>query len=178
MRHLNFLVLIALHVHTALDAQEKLPEGNNGIAAKYPGDKGIAEAPGVLFTDDFEKSVSVSDLDQKWDVLINSANLSIDKGAERKHSGERSLLMTIPKQTTPLATGVAKLLPETQDTLFLRWYMKFDSHWSIPGGSVHNGGSISSRYFDQGRATPGIRADGRNKFLVNFENENMRFYNQ
>src|SRR5262249_19188216 len=40
------------------------------------------------------------------------------------------------------------------------------------GGSVHNGGSISAKYVVAGRATPGVRADGRNKFLVNFENEN------
>jgi hypothetical protein len=80
--------------------------------------------------------------------------------------------MTIPQQEAPIATGVAKTLAHTQNILFLRWYQKFDRGWFVPSGSVHNGGSISSRYFDHGRATPGIQADGQNKFLVNFENEN------
>ena len=80
--------------------------------------------------------------------------------------------MTIPQQEVPLATGVAKVLAHTQNVLFLRWYQKFDGGWFVPGASVHNGGSISSKYYDNGRATPGIRADGQNKFLVNFENEN------
>ena len=67
--------------------------------------------------------------------------------------------MTIPKRDAPLATGVSKLLSETRDVLFLRWYMKFDEGWSVPGGSVHNGASISTKYVVRGRATPGIRAD-------------------
>jgi hypothetical protein len=81
--------------------------------------------------------------------------------------------LTIPKQQAPLATGVSKVLIHTQEILFLRWYQKFDGGWTVPGGSVHNGASISAKYFDdRGRATPGIRADGRNKFLVSFESEN------
>jgi hypothetical protein len=151
---------------------EKLPWGDTGIASKYSGDKGIAKDPEVLFADDFEQSLSVSDLRNKWDVLINEANLRIVEGPGMKHGGERSLLMSIPKQNAPLATGVAKLLSNTQDILFMRWYMKFDSSWSVLNGSVHNGASISSNYFDQGKATPGVRADGSNKYLVNFENEN------
>lgn len=49
---------------------EKLPWGDSGIASKYSGDKGIAKDPEVLFADDFEQSLSVSDLRNKWDVLI------------------------------------------------------------------------------------------------------------
>ena len=157
---------------SAAEHIEKLPEGDSGIAAKYVGDKGIANDPDVLFADDFEQSLSTSDLRKKWDVLINEANLSIVQGAGNKHGGGNSLQMSIPKQRAPLATGVAKLLSDTQDILFMRWYMKFDSSWSVVEGSVHNGASISSRYFEQGQATPGVRADGSNKFLVNFENEN------
>ena len=151
---------------------KKLPEGNAGIAARYPGDKGIDKAPAVLFADDFERCSSVADLRRKWDVLTHEANLGIAEGAGNKRGRGKSLLMTIPKQDAPLATGVAKLLADTRDVLFLRWYVKFDGGWSVPSGSVHNGASISSKYYDRGRATPGIRADGRNKFLVNFENEN------
>jgi len=166
------LPLFASGADSFSEKLEQLPEGNTGIAAKYPGDKGIDKAPEVVFADDFERCSSVADLRTKWDVLINEVNLGITDDEGNKDGRGKSLLMTIPKQDAPLATGVAKLLKDTQNVLFLRWYVKFDGGWSVPGGSVHNGASISSKYFDQGRATPGIRADGRNKFLVNFENEN------
>ena len=36
-------------------------------------------------------------------------------------------------------------------------------------GSSHNGGTIAAHYFPKGQATPGIPADGHNKFLASFE---------
>jgi hypothetical protein len=151
---------------------EKLPEGKAGLAAKYPGDKGVAQDPAVLFAEDFENCSSIVDIKKKWDNVVHESNLSIAEGASHELGGRKCLLMTIPKQNEPLATGMNKSLKKRQEILFLRWYMKFDDGWLVPGGSVHNGGTISSKYNVNGRATPGIRADGRNKFLVNFENEN------
>lgn len=148
----------------------KLPEGNTGIAAQYPRDKGIKNHRAVLFADDFEKYSSVSDLQNNWDAFSNREYLDIQTGVA--FSGEKSLLMTIPKREKPLSTEVFRFLDETQDVIFLRWYMKFDEGWSVPDGSVHNGATISSKYYENGKATPGIRADGQNKFLVNFECEN------
>jgi hypothetical protein len=171
------VILIALPLFGAApnafaDTSEQLPEGGVGIAAKYPGDKGIEKAPGVLFADDFESCSSIADLSPKWDVLTNKTHLSIADAADNRPGRGKSLMMTMPQQAIPLATGVSKLLTHTQNILFMRWYQKFDRGWFVPDGSVHNGGSISSRYNDHGRATPGIPADGKNKFLVNFENEN------
>ena len=148
------------------------PEGTVGIAGKYPGDKGIEKDPGVVFADDFEGCSSVADLRPKWNVLINQTHLSIAGEEDGRSRRGKSLIMTIPQQEVPLATGVSKLLAHPQNVLFLRWYQKFDAGWFVPDGSVHNGGVISSKYYDHGDATPGIPADGRNKFLVNFENEN------
>ncbi|NOX53918.1 MAG: hypothetical protein GXP27_05660 [Planctomycetes bacterium] len=151
---------------------EELPEGETGIAAKYPDDKGIERDPAVLFAEDFENCSSPADLRAKWDVLIHQRNMSIADEDAGTSGGRRSLLVTVPKRTSPLATSVAKRLKNTQDVLFLRWYMKFDRGWFVPGGSVHNGASISARYYHHGRATPGARAGGSDKFLVNFECEN------
>jgi hypothetical protein len=170
-------ILFVLPLFGALDHAfagngDPLPEGAAGIAAKYPGDTGIERAPGVLFAEDFEGCSSIADLRPKWDVLTNQTHLSIADAAGNRTGRGKSLLMTMPQQDVPLATGVAKVLAHTQNILFLRWYQKFDAGWFVPGGSVHNGGSIASNYYDNGRATPGVRADGKNKFLVNFENEN------
>ena len=167
------VILIALPVFgaaasTLADTSEQLPEGSVGIAAKYPGDEGIEKAPAVLFADDFERCSSIADLSPKWDVLTNQTHLSIGDPADNRPGRGKSLMMTMPQQAIPLATGVSRLLTHTQNILFLRWYQKFDRGWFVPDGSVHNGGSISSKYNDHGRATPGIPADGKNKFLVNF----------
>ena len=53
--------------------------------------------------------------------------------------------------------------------LYLRYYSKFDGTFDITGSS-HNGGGISAHYFVDGNATPGVPADGTNKFLIEFEN--------
>lgn len=151
---------------------EQLPEGNTGIAAKYPGDSGIAKDPAVVFADDFENASSAADLKKTWDVITHETNLSIANEPANDNGGTKSLLITIPQRNEPLSVGVDKLLKQTQEVLFIRWYMKFDAGWKVPTASVHNGASISSKYFDNGRATPGVRADGRNKFLAGFECEN------
>jgi hypothetical protein len=169
---LAVLPLFGAGTQAFAETGEQLVEGAVGIAAKYPGDRGIEKDPAVLFADDFEACSSVADLSPKWDVLTNQTHLSIADAAENRPGRGKSLLMTMPQQGIPLATGVARHLAQTQNILFLRWYQKFDPGWFVPDGSVHNGGSISSQYYDHGRATPGVRADGQNKFLVNFENEN------
>lgn len=171
----SLLVAVALLHGLSLGsaaALEPLPEGDTGIAARHPGDRGIAEDPAVRFADDFEASASLADLAQRWDVLINADHLELAPEAGDGPRGARSLQLRIPQQGQPLATGVAKTLVESQDRLFLRWYGKFEADWRVAGNSVHNGASISARYFVNGMATPGQPADGRNKFLVNFESEN------
>jgi hypothetical protein len=54
------------------------------------------------------------------------------------------------------------------DVLFLRFYSRFDTTFDVVGSS-HNGGGISAHYFVDGHATPGIPADGYNKYLIEYE---------
>ena len=151
----------------------RLPEGGRGIAAKYLGDRGIARDPAVVFHDDFEACSATPraepQLRRKWDMVYGT--LRIADEAENVHGGKRSLEMA--PQQAKLSVGVGKNLEKEQDVLFLRWYTRFDKGFdSYPGG--HNGASISSKYHAGGRSTPGIRADGRNKFLVEYGNWRSR----
>jgi hypothetical protein len=166
------LLFLAAVSGIATETFPRLPEGHAGIAARYPGDKGIGRDPAVVVADDFEDYSSVGDLRARWDVLIHQEHIRLAEATGTGFGGAKSLLLSMPRQDAPLAIGIDKLPTTAPDVLFLRWYQKFDGGWLVPGGSVHNGGSMSSQYFPQGRATPGIRADGRNKFLVSFENEN------
>lgn len=47
-------------------------------------------------------------------------------------------------------------------------YAKFDTTFDITG-SCHNGGGISAHYFNGYNSTPGVPADGYNKYLIEFE---------
>ncbi len=155
----------------ASPALSVLPQGD-GIAAKYPGDQGIERDPAVIFADGFEDCSSPADLRSKWDSVVHQSNMRIAEEAANINGGKRALELTVPKRRRPLAIGVSKRLRDERDVLFLRWYSKFEKDFVVQSGSVHNGGSISAHYFSDRGATPGIRADGRNKFLANFEAEN------
>lgn len=144
-----------------------LPEGDNGIAAKYPGDKRIATDPDVIFADDFESYDSGKDLGGNWNAGVYH-NAEIEKNAANVFAGAQSLRFTSPKQAAELSNGVVRAVSPERDLLFLRWYSKFDPSFDVVGSS-HNGGGISAHYFKDSKATPGVPADGTNKFGIAYE---------
>jgi hypothetical protein len=144
-----------------------LPEGDDGIASKYPGDEGIATDPAVIFADDFEGYGSGKDLGGNWDAGVYH-NAEIEKTSANVFAGTQSLRFTSPKQAAELSNGVSRTVSPERDLLFLRWYSKFDPSFDVVGSS-HNGGVISAHYVKDGMATPGIPADGKNKFLIAYE---------
>lgn len=146
-----------------------LPEGNSGIASKYPGDVGIGSDTDVLFSDDFESYADAKGIPQKWDHWFQQSQTRIATEAQNVSGGKQSLEFTVPKQNSELSNSVAKELSAPRDVLFLRYYSKFQAPFDVVGSS-HNGSSISSKYFVNGQATPGVPADGTNKFLANLEN--------
>lgn len=149
-----------------------LPEGNVGIAARHPGDVGIATDPDVLFADDFESypvTAQGPEINQVWDAVYQNQYVGIATLPANVHGGSQALEFTLPQQTDELSDGTDKLLSPERDTLFLRYYGKFQPPYDVVGSS-HNGASISAHYFQGNTATPGVPADGTNKFLVNLEN--------
>lgn len=146
-----------------------LPEGDHGIAANYPGDKGIANDPLVIFTDDFESYTHSDQVVNHWDVLPHPKNINISTDSELIYGGKQALEIVIPQQTAEQSDGINKIVYPERDILFFRYYAKFQSPFDVIGSS-HNGSSISAHYFDNNHATPGIPANGTNKFLVNLEN--------
>jgi len=156
---------------TASAALPRLPEGGAGIASKYPGDAGIEGDPGVLFHDDFEECAEPADLHKKWSVVAHEGNMRIAEEPADVHYGKRGVEFANPLQREGLSVELRRQLQNEQDVVFLRFYAKFEQGYDHPGGSSHNGGVIAAHYYPGGRATPGIPADGSNKFLVGFETE-------
>jgi len=146
-----------------------LPEGDTGIAARYPGDVGIEGDPSVVFFDDFEATASPADLRDRWDVVWNEATLRIAEEPANVNAGARAVEMIFPRGGE-VGNGLMKHLTVEREVLFLRFYSKFDPALDITGaGSFHNCGSISAHYHVDGMSTPGVPADGTNKFLVSYE---------
>jgi hypothetical protein len=157
-------------LHGVAAAADPLPEGDAGIAARYPGDVGIARDPDVVFADDFESYADAEGLGANWDAAVYQADrVRITSERGHVHRGRQALEMEVPQQDTELSNATDKTVSPERDVLFLRYYSRFESPYDVVGSS-HNGSMISAHYFENGQATPGVPADGTNKFLANLEN--------
>jgi hypothetical protein len=145
-----------------------LPEGANGLARKYRGDAGIAGDPAVVFADDFEGYAKPADLNKRWDNVYQNQYVGLATTPANVFHGRQSLEFSLPKQDAELSDAVDKAVRPEHDVLFLRYYSKYDPPFDVVG-STHNGASISAHYYNKGQATPGVPADGKNKFLANLE---------
>jgi hypothetical protein len=141
-------------------AAQPLPEGDTGIAARYPDDRGIGADPDVVFAENFE-SVSGSSLavDEKWSNVWGL--LAITTAGGDVHAGARALevIATEPERSQgavhDFGTGAL-------DLLFVRYYMKY--HPDFPG-MHHTGIDVfaGAPGVGQGDAT-GVRPDGVRSF--------------
>ena len=147
---------------------DTLPEGDNGIAARYPGDVGIEGDPCTIFADGFEDDSTAADLSNKWDNSYQNNLIRFATEPGNFYAGQKALEFTVPQMNTELSNGVDKVVKPERDLLFLRYYAKFMGPYDVIGSS-HNGSSISAHYFVGNQATPGVPADGTNKFLANYE---------
>ncbi|MBN1770804.1 MAG: hypothetical protein JXB32_06065 [Deltaproteobacteria bacterium] len=147
---------------------DPLPEGPTGIAARFPGDVDIATDPDVVFADNFESYGSPDDLWDRWDNVFQMDQTRLAREPANVHGGAQALEFTIPVRHDELSNAVDKVLADELDVLFLRYYSKFNLEFDVVGSS-HNGSMISAHYVVDGHSTPGIPADGYNKFLAGFE---------
>jgi hypothetical protein len=159
-------VLLSLAVAVALigvPSAAPLPAGNTGIASRYPLDSGIASDPAVIFADDFESHGSAANLTSRWTQAYHAANLRIATESGNVFAGGKSVELTVPRTSNEVSNTLLKSVSPERDTLFLRYYAKFDGAFDVSGSS-HNGSTIQAHY-----CCPGVRADGFNKFLVSYE---------
>jgi hypothetical protein len=95
--------------------------------------------------------------------------VSIATTAANVYAGKQALEFTLPQETAELSDAVEKIVSPELDVLFLRYYSKFQPPYDVVGSS-HNGSSISAHYEVGYTSTPGVPANGTNKFLANLEN--------
>jgi hypothetical protein len=133
--------LLGLGLAGPTSGGEPLPEGNSGIAARYPGDVGIGSDPAVIFADDFESYSSATNLTSRWNEAYHTANIRIATESGRFFSGKKALEFTVPQQSSEVSNTVAKYVSPGRNVLFLRYYAKFDKGFNVLGSS-HNGSNV------------------------------------
>jgi len=145
---------------TRTTSLQSLPEGNNGIASKYPGDVGITRDPNVLFTDDFEGGST--GFDNNW------GGIDYTTIPENVNGGKRAAELTLPYPRTSKETGKGfnYHFKQGYDVLHLRYYAKYSKTTELYHGGTHNGGAILARAPGVPDAKPGIPADGKNEYTV------------
>lgn len=161
-------VFFASYGISAAGTKEKirLPEGENGIAAKYPGDKGIENAPEVIFVENFDSIAAVNDLKKRWDSVQNAAIMSFSEDVPPGSSGKKSLLLT---HIGGKSNGghLYRRLPPGYETLHLRFYTKLAPDCYPIHHFVHMGGYNPPTPWPQGGA--GNRPKGDKRFSTAVE---------
>ncbi|MBM4041365.1 MAG: hypothetical protein FJ290_22925 [Planctomycetes bacterium] len=161
-----FLVCAALQPAMAATPPRKpLPEGNAGIAAKHPGDRGIEKDPAVVFVEAFD-AAAVDDLKSRWDGVKNPDIMTLSDDVPAGSGTKRSLLMTHVGGKGDGANLYRRLLPG-YEKLHVRFYVKFDPDCGPIHHFFHVGGYNPPTRWAQGGA--GTRPRGNERFTTGVE---------
>ncbi|HSV73846.1 MAG TPA: hypothetical protein VLH79_08815 [Chthonomonadales bacterium] len=145
----------------------RLPEGP-GIAARYPGDAGIARHPAVLFADGFETvtgerlsdglredEADRSRWNHAWDHAWGGS-----RAVRHAHTGRQAVELATPGAGS---VGLTRNLHPGRERLFMRYYIRYAPDFP---GAHHVGGAIEARAPGVPHANPGVPASGANKITV------------
>lgn len=138
-----------------------------GIAARHPGDVGIANDPAVLFTEDFE-SATIEALSRRWTEAKNPAGevFAFSDDVPPGSAGGQSLRMTATRGKND-GGHLWKLFGRGVDTMHARFYVKFAKDHPYVHHFVKIGAWRDSPRWPQGEA--GRCHDGTRSFQTGLE---------
>ncbi len=179
MRHLLFLsvALAALGIAVGLSSGESAktqPAETTrpaSIAAKYPGDKGIAKDPAVILHEDFEDKTRTFDK-KRWTSISNKAGaLKLVREAKNVHSGRQALQITA---TMGKNSGghLFRRFQTGHETMYARFCVKFAADCDYIHHFVHMGAELPAYRWPTGGA--GLLPAGDKKFSVGIEPTGFR----
>lgn len=143
-----------------------LPEGQQGIAARFPGDAGLEQDPDVLFVERFDAG-SVGDVARRWDTADGTSIMTLSPDAVPGSADKTSLLMSHVGGQGTGGQLYRRLLPG-YDQVFARFYVKFASDCEpIHHFGTHLGGFCPPTPWPQGGA--GLRPEGDKRFTTGVE---------
>ena len=166
---LCLFLLVQGIVRLSAAQQSPLPEGGSGLAAKYPGDAGIAKDDSVVFVENFEQR-SLDSMWKRWDVADNRGDMTFSRDVPPGSGGRQSLIM---ERREGSGGHLYRRLENERggyghELLFARFYVKF----AAGCGELHHFGTNLGGYnpptpWAQGGA--GRLPDGGERFTVGLE---------
>jgi hypothetical protein len=153
-------------------SQVSLPNGNQGVAARHPGDGGIAQDPAVVFVEDFEEN-SLETMAKRWEDVGDRDNMSFAGDSPPGSIGKHSLAMRRPKGSKSSGAQLYRRIKNQKggwgyEQLFARFYVKF----APDCGAIHHFGTTMGGNWP---ATPwpmvkaGTPPDGAKSFWTGIE---------
>ncbi|MCC5830332.1 MAG: hypothetical protein JJU36_12880 [Phycisphaeraceae bacterium] len=108
-------------------AEPRLPEGK-GLAAAFPGDRGIEAHESVVFVERFEEGDPQA-IARRWGFARHLDQMALDDDVPTGSDGGRSIRMT----ATPQREGVElyRTFEDGWDTIFLRFNVKFAEDYGL-----------------------------------------------
>ncbi len=139
----NLIVLLLIGFRISAAAE--------GLAEKYPGDKGIAENSSVIFATGFEQGIHAPlKIHRKGVIAVKDKNIS--------HSGDMCAQITAKKNVD--TGGDLKIKWEQGvDECYMRVYVRFDGNTLMPHHFINLGGHTPSYKYRWG-GSAGLRPPG------------------
>lgn len=109
------------------------------LASRYPGDVGIESNPDVLFVEGFEEE-SLEALARRWTDLRNESGFSFAADVPPGSPGSRSLAISWRGGQTTGGHLYKELRPGLDDTLYVRYYIKYPAQGRYRHTGVWMGG--------------------------------------
>jgi predicted amidohydrolase len=142
------------------------PATRDGIAAKYPGDRGIEHDPRVVFAENFEEP-SLDALKTRWEQMQKAEIMAFSEDVSPASGGKRSLQLT---HVGGEGNGghLYRTFKPGYDKLYARFYVKFDRDCApIHHFGTNMGGYNPPTPWPQGGA--GLRPAGDKTFTIGVE---------
>ncbi len=163
-----FIGILALSIFTGFVASFKktnkitaLNSPEAGIASKYPGDVNIQNDPNVIFAEQFEES-DIAAVIANWTNYRDSAQMSLVTDVPLDSRGKTAIRFTTVGASANAVDLYKRLNPGVNDSLFLRYYIKYNN----TGTFHHTGGAIGGYNppSDWSLGGAGIRPTGSDGF--------------
>jgi hypothetical protein len=158
-----------------IETRALLPEGNTGIAAKYPGDAGIENDPNVIFVEKFDAGpgqdllspIAKKMIVKRWDTVKHEKNMKLSNEVPAGSADKRSLLFERGQNQGGGGYLYRKIEPEVEK-VFVRYYVKFNEQCGkISHFGAWIGGYNPPTAWPQGGA--GSRPSGSKRFTTGVE---------
>lgn len=158
------ILLVVAAAGTAFAQRSQLPEGRTGIAAQFPGDRGIDRHADVVFVENFNDNLDA--VKSRWEQTQSPNNLSLDSDVPAGSNGGHSLLVTHVGGRDH-GSHLYRRLDPGYDRLHYRFYVKFANDCAPIHHFFHVGGYHPATAWPQGGA--GSRPAGHERFTTGVE---------